>query len=131
MRGSAPALLPLLLGLLLAVPARAAAPVIGCPSLANLRLLLKQADGDAAVAAAVLANEKADHLGCSVLARETVTAQADHVALNGRAYDCMTLRTTSVCHWTVAGAITPAGTPPAARRSPVERAPATRPEPRR
>lgn len=131
MRGSVPALLPLLIGLLLALPARAAAPVIGCPSLANLRLLLKQAGDDATAAASVLGNEKADHLSCVILARDAVTAVADHVALNGRAYDCMTLRTTSVCHWTVAGTIAPAGPPPAGRKGPNEKAPAAKPEPRR
>lgn len=79
----------------------------------------------------MLANEKADHLGCVTLARETVTAIADHVALNGRAYDCMTLRTTSVCHWTVAGTITPAGPPQAGRKAPNEKAAATKADPRR
>ncbi len=129
MRSSAP-VLSLLIVLHLVLPVRAATPAIGCPSLANLRLLLKQAGGDAA-AVAVLGNERADHLSCVILARDAVTAVADHVSLNGQAYDCMTLRTTSVCHWTVAGTIVPAGPQQAGRRAPNEKSAATKPEPRR
>ncbi|NEU13747.1 hypothetical protein G3T14_16635 [Methylobacterium sp. BTF04] len=104
-----------------ALPARAAGPAIGCASLANLRLLMKQSGGDATAAAAVLGNDKADHLGCVVLARDAVTALAEHVALNGRAYDCVTLRTTSVCHWTVAGTVAPAEPARAGRKSTVDK----------
>ena len=94
-----------------AAPAPLAAPaapaVIGCASLANLRILLRQTGNDPAKAAALLSNDKADHLGCAILERETVIALADHAALNGSAYDCVTVKGTSVCQWTVAGSVTP------------------------
>lgn len=95
-----------------AAPAPVAAPaapaVIGCASLANLRILLRQTANDPAKAAAHLADDKADHLGCAILGRETVVALADHAALNGHAYDCVTVRGTSVCQWTIAGSVAPA-----------------------
>ncbi|MCJ2082194.1 hypothetical protein [Methylobacterium sp. J-090] len=95
----------------LAAPATVSAPappaVIGCASLANLRILLRQTGNDPAKAAALLSDDKADHLGCSILGREAVTAIADHAALNGSVYDCVAVRTTSVCQWTVAGSVTP------------------------
>lgn len=126
---------PLLLGVLLCVLAptslRAAAPAVGCPSLANLRILLRQVGDDPAAAAAVLSNEKADHLGCLVVAREAVTAMSEHINLNGRGYDCVTLRTTSVCHWTVAGAVAPVASSPAARKTTEKPAAGAKPETRR
>ncbi len=91
-----------------AFAAPATPPVIGCASLANLRILLRQAGDDPAKAAAHLADDRADHLGCAILGRETVVALADHAALNGSAYDCVTVRGTSVCQWTVAGSVAPA-----------------------
>ncbi|KQP07220.1 hypothetical protein ASF28_14575 [Methylobacterium sp. Leaf99] len=112
MRFALPTLLSSLLSgsIALAAPAATPAtpPVIGCPSLANLRILLRQAGNDPAKAALLLSDDRADHLGCSILGREAVTALADHAALNGNAYDCVTIRTTSVCQWTVAGSVTPA-----------------------
>ncbi|MDO9427899.1 MAG: hypothetical protein Q7T93_13845 [Methylobacterium sp.] len=114
MRLAPPTLLALLLtgSVAPAAPAPVAAPaapaVIGCASLANLRLLLRQTGNDPVKAAAHLSDDRADHLGCSILGREAVTALADHAALNGNAYDCVTIRTTSVCQWTVAGSVTPA-----------------------
>lgn len=96
----------------------AEAPVIGCQSLANLRLLLRRANDDPAAAAGVLVKERAEYLGCAVIGRDKVTAITDHVALNGRAYDCVGTAITSVCHWAVAGSVTPAEparkTPPSA-----------------
>lgn len=102
-----------------AAPAAAVAPppAIGCPSLANLRLLLRQAKNDAGAAAAMLADDKADHLGCAVVARETVSRIAEHLSLNGNAYDCLTLRTTAICQWVVAGTVAPAGATPGKSRS--------------
>lgn len=88
------------------------APVIGCPSLANYRLLRREAAGGTA-AAARLADPKADHLGCAAFPRDRVAALADHVALGGEAYDCLSLQGTAVCHWTAAGTVSPpARTPP-------------------
>jgi hypothetical protein len=82
------------------------ASVIGCTSLANLRSLLRSTGDDRAAALAVATDPKSD-LGCSPVDRAAVTGLADHVVLNGRAYDCLTLKSTAVCHWTVAGAVTP------------------------
>lgn len=107
-----------------ALPAQAgsgkAAPAIGCPSLANLRILLRRSSGDTAAAAASLADEKADHLGCLVLGRDKVTAIVDRAAFDGSAYDCVSLQGTSVCHWTLAGTVTPAAPAPP-REPPRER----------
>lgn len=97
-------------------------PAIGCPSLANLRILLGRTSDDPAAAAALLADEKADHLSCVVLGREKVTAISDHAAFAGRAYDCVGLEGTSVCHWTIAGTVVPADP---ARASQPRKAPAT------
>lgn len=128
MRSAGPIVLSALLGSAAppALSAPAAPPVIGCASLANLRILLRQTAADPAKATALLADAKADHLGCSVLPRETVTALTDHAALNGSAYDCVAVRGTSVCQWTVAGAVTPAEPARAARRAPAAKDKASR-----
>jgi hypothetical protein len=80
---------------------RGGPPVIGCPSLANYRMLMR--DGVQA-AAAQLADPKADHLGCSTLSRAEITGIADHVSLGGQSYDCAGIRGTTACHWIEAGA---------------------------
>ena len=49
----------------------------------------------------------------SPLDRAAVTEIADHVSLNGRAYECLSLKGQAVCHWTVAGSITPPERPAA------------------
>lgn len=90
-----------------AAPAPAPVPAIGCASLANLRLLLRESKDVVATAVARLTDDKADHLGCQVVARDAVAGIAEHLTLNGSAYDCLTLRTTSVCHWVVAGTVKP------------------------
>ncbi len=101
-------------------PAVAAAsiPAIGCPSLANLRILLRVSEGNAVTAAASLADPKADHLGCVLLARDTVTAVADHAALNASDYDCVAITGTSICHWTIAGTVVPVDPSRAAKKAP-------------
>ncbi len=88
-------------------PAGKPAPVIGCASLANYRLLMRQA-GDAAGAAALLADPKADHLGCGPISPAAVTGISDHVALDGQAYECLGLQSTGVCQWVTAGSLTAA-----------------------
>ncbi|WP_375454232.1 hypothetical protein [uncultured Methylobacterium sp.] len=102
-----------------AVQGPVSAPVIGCPSLANYRLLRRETAG--AAAAARLADPKADHLGCVAFPRDRVAALADHVALGGEAYDCLSLQGTAVCHWTAAGTVSPpartAPKPPPADRT--------------
>jgi hypothetical protein len=82
-------------------------PVIGCTSLANLRSLLRDTKGDTAAALATIRDPKSD-LGCSTVERASVTEITDHAALGGRAYDCLALKGTAVCHWVVAGTVTPA-----------------------
>lgn len=102
-------LLLCLAGPALADPAAAKkhAPVIGCASLANYRLLMRQTGGGAG-AVALLADPKADHLGCGAIAPESVTGISDHVALDGQAYECLGLQSTGVCQWVTAGALAPA-----------------------
>ncbi len=88
-------------------PAKAASePVIGCTSLANLRSLLRDTKGDTAAALATIRDPKSD-LGCSTVERASVTEITDHAALGGRAYDCLALKGTAVCHWVVAGSMAP------------------------
>ncbi|MBY0255362.1 MAG: hypothetical protein K2X54_28925 [Methylobacterium organophilum] len=83
-------------------------PVIGCPSLANYRMLMR--DG-AAAAAAHLADPKADHLGCAALARTELTGIVDKVTLGGQSYDCAGVRGTTACHWIAPGTIPEAPAP--------------------
>ena len=83
----------------------------GCPSLANYRMLMH--DG-AAAAAALLADPKADHLGCTLVTRSEITGLVDRVTLGDRSYECADLPTTTACHWMEAGAAArpaPAGAP--------------------
>ena len=80
---------------------RGGPPVIGCPSLANYRMLMR---GGAQAAAAQLADPKADHLGCATLSRAEITGIADRVSLGGQSYDCAGVRGTTACHWIEAGA---------------------------
>lgn len=95
----------------------ASEPVIGCTSLANLRSLLRDTKGDAGAALATIRDPKSD-LGCSTVERAAVTEITDHVSLGGRAYDCLALKGTAVCHWVVAGAVAPSEpkAPPAKSR---------------
>jgi hypothetical protein len=83
---------------------RGGPPVIGCPSLANYRMLMR---GGAPAAAAQLADPKADHLGCATLTRAEITGIVDHVSLGGQSYDCAGVRGTTACHWIEAGAVAP------------------------
>lgn len=92
--------------------AKSAAPVIACASLANLRAVLRKAKDDPAAAVPIVTDPRSD-LGCQVLDRGIVAGIADHVALNGRAYDCLTLQSTSICHWTIAGSVAPPAPKPA------------------
>ncbi|GAB6845375.1 hypothetical protein HNR00_002754 [Methylorubrum rhodinum] len=88
-------------------PAKGASePAIGCTSLANLRSLLRDTKGDTAAALATIRDPKSD-LGCSTVERAAVTEITDHVSLGGRAYDCLAIKGTAVCHWVVAGAVAP------------------------
>lgn len=88
---------------------RGGPPVIGCPSLANYRMLMQ---GGAPAAAAQIADPKADHLGCIVLPRADITGIADRVTLGGQSYDCASLRATTACHWVEAGTVDRPGPQP-------------------
>jgi len=133
MRFALPTLLSVILGssALPALSAPAAPPVIGCASLANLRILLRQTGADPVKTAALLSDSKADHLGCAILGRDAVTALADHTALDGSAYDCVAVRTTSVCQWTVAGSVTLPEPGRAARRGAADAGKAAKDKPSR
>lgn len=89
---------------------RAGGPVIGCTSLANLRAANRQSEGNTLAMLALVSDPRSD-LGCAVVDPERVTAIADQINLNGSAYDCLTLKRTAICHWVVAGAITPGSVP--------------------
>lgn len=109
----------------LAVSAAAAAPArpvqtAGCPSLANLRILAQRSQDDAAAAAAILSDPKADHLGCSLLEPARIVAVSERLALGGREYECLTLQGTGVCYWIPAGAVAPGPASPPVR-APAER----------
>ena len=91
-------------------------PVAACPSLANLRILMQRSSDDPVAAGAILADTKADHLGCILLDNDRVLSVADRVAFGNRAYECHAIQATSVCHWTNAGAVVPV-VPPAPKSS--------------
>ncbi len=90
-----------------------APPVIGCPSLANYRMLTPPG---APPPPMVLADPKADHIGCAVLPPGRITGISDRVALGGRSYDCASVQGTTACHWMEAGRA-PAATLPAPDRA--------------
>ena len=116
MRKAARALLAFQI-VLAAMPASSAPnrgpPVAACPSLANLRILMQRASDDPASAGTILADAKADHLGCILLDRDRVQSVADRVAFGSRSYECHALQGTTVCHWTIAGAVVPVAVPAA------------------
>lgn len=87
-------------------PRAPAAPVIACPSVANYRMLMH--DGPAA-AAATLADQKADHLGCAALPRNRIGSVVDRVTLGGRSYDCAAVKDTTACHWVETGTLPASG----------------------
>ncbi|MBX9932658.1 MAG: hypothetical protein K2Y56_14135 [Methylobacterium sp.] len=107
---SKPARIVILCVLLGAATTAAAAPVrpstaVACPSLSNLRILVSRINEDSAAAAVILADTKADHLGCILIDRDKVAAVTDRVALNGRDYECLALQGTTICHWVVSGSL--------------------------
>lgn len=94
--------------------ATGAHPLIGCPSLANLRMVLKQTGGNVAAAIPIITNPRSD-LGCAVLDPASVTNVTDHVSLNDQSYECLLARGTTICFWTLAGSLPPTTKPPASR----------------
>jgi hypothetical protein len=85
---------------------RGGLPVIGCPSLANYRMLLH--DGPQAAAARVR-TEQPRWSAFGSVRRAEMTGIVDRVVLGGQSYDCAGVRGTTVCHWIEAGASARAG----------------------
>ncbi|KMO44077.1 hypothetical protein VQ03_05115 [Methylobacterium tarhaniae] len=87
-----------------AAPARAAPEkILTCGALANLRILMAETGGDPAAIKARLADPKADHLGCSRVGRDRVEGNAERVVIGGTAYDCLKVKESSLCRWTLSG----------------------------
>jgi len=88
-----------------AAPAKPAPPekVVTCGALSNLRILMAETGGDPAAIKARLADPKADHLGCTQIGRDRVEGNAERVVVGGTAYDCLKVKETSLCRWTLSG----------------------------
>ncbi|KMO25507.1 hypothetical protein ACQVP2_15720 [Methylobacterium aquaticum] len=86
-------------------PAKPALPakVLTCGALANLRILLAETGGDPAAIKARLADPKADRLGCTQIGRDRIEGNAERVVIGGTAYDCLTVKETSLCRWSLSG----------------------------
>ncbi|UMY16409.1 hypothetical protein MMB17_17090 [Methylobacterium organophilum] len=110
-------------------PDSARPPALGCTSLANLRMLLRDTKGDPSAALAKAQDPRSD-LGCGPVDPGTVTELAEHLVLDGQAYDCLSLRDHGMCHWTLAGALVPVQAAPRKTRGP-EKPPSGVEKPRR
>lgn len=86
-------------------PARPAGPekVLTCGALSNLRILLAETGGNPAAIRTRLADPKADHLGCTRVGRDRIEGNAERVVIGGTAYDCLKVKETSLCRWTLSG----------------------------
>ncbi|WP_244936567.1 hypothetical protein [Methylobacterium currus] len=86
-------------------PAKPAAPekVLTCGALSNLRIMMAETGGNPAAITSRLADPKADHLGCSRVGRERIEGNAERVVIGGIAYDCLKVKGTSLCRWTLSG----------------------------
>ncbi|MFH6785324.1 MULTISPECIES: hypothetical protein [Methylobacterium] len=105
-------LLGLLAGPAVAQRARPSAPapakavpekVVTCGALANLRILMAETGGDPAAIRTRLADPKADHLGCTRVGRDRIDGNAERVVIGGTAYDCLKVKDSSLCRWTLSG----------------------------
>ncbi|ACA16635.1 hypothetical protein M446_2174 [Methylobacterium sp. 4-46] len=76
-----------------------APPILTCAALANLRMLLREANGDHAAAAARFADPRADHLGCAMTPADRVEGVADRVTIGGAPYRCLKVKDSSLCRW--------------------------------
>jgi hypothetical protein len=91
---------------LLAGPAAADRPqapraVVTCTALANLRILMTESGGEAAKIKARLGDPNADHLGCSRTPLDRIEGTADRVVIGGTSYDCLKLKDSLVCRWSL------------------------------
>jgi hypothetical protein len=86
-------------------PAKPSAPekVLTCGALSNLRILMAETGGNPAAITSRLADPKADHLGCSRVRRDRIEGNAERVVIGGIAYDCLKVKETSLCRWTLSG----------------------------
>ncbi|MET7246462.1 hypothetical protein ABZT49_24195 [Methylobacterium sp. EM32] len=87
------------------VPAKPAGPekVLMCGALSNLRILLAETGGNPAAIKTRLADPRADHLGCTRVGRDRIEGNAERVVIGGTAYDCLKVKETSLCRWTLSG----------------------------
>ncbi|MGY2050084.1 hypothetical protein [Methylobacterium sp. JK268] len=76
-----------------------APPVVACLSLANLRILLRETNGDPAAVAGRFADPKSDHLNCAMTPADRVEGVADRVTIGGTPYQCLRIKDSSVCRW--------------------------------
>ncbi|MEH3145332.1 MAG: hypothetical protein PGN34_08275 [Methylobacterium frigidaeris] len=95
-----------MLGLLAAGPASADRPqaprtVVTCQALANLRILMNETGGDPAAIRSRLGDPNADHLGCARTPLDRIEGTADRVVIGGAPYDCLKLKDSLVCRWSV------------------------------
>jgi hypothetical protein len=77
--------------------------VLTCGALSNLRILMAETGGNPAAIRTRLADPKADHLGCTRVARDRIEGNAERVVIGGTAYDCLKVKETSLCRWTPSG----------------------------
>ncbi|OAS24703.1 hypothetical protein [Methylobacterium platani] len=88
-------------------PPAAAKPLpeklVTCGALSNLRILMAETGGDPAAIKARLADPKADQLGCTRIGRDRVEGNAERVVIGGTAYDCLKVKESSLCRWTLSG----------------------------
>ncbi|WP_407528831.1 hypothetical protein [Methylobacterium oryzisoli] len=79
--------------------AKTAPPAVTCGALANLRMLLRDTNGDRSAITRLFADPKADHLGCAFTPRDRIDGVADHVVVGGTPYDCLAVKDSKVCRW--------------------------------
>ncbi|WP_245447157.1 hypothetical protein [Methylobacterium sp. 17Sr1-1] len=86
-------------------PPKPAGPekVLTCGALSNLRILMAETGGNPAAIRTRLSDPKADHLGCTRVGRDRVEGNAERVVIGGTAYDCLKVKETSLCRWTLSG----------------------------
>jgi len=77
--------------------------VVACGALSNLRILMAETGGDPAAIKTRLADPKADHLGCTRIGRDRIEGNAERVVIGGTAYDCLKVKESSLCRWTLSG----------------------------
>lgn len=77
--------------------------ILTCGALSNLRLLMAETGGNPAAIRTRLGDPKADHLGCTRVGRDRIEGNVERVVIGGTAYDCLKVKDTSLCRWTLSG----------------------------